>query len=61
LRQEFYQQVSQKAGVEPVVATVQARAVFIVLNQAITLGKFADVKVNFSDDYSELFAVPGKA
>lgn len=58
--QEFYQRVSQKAGVETVVAAVQARAVFAVLNQAVTPGEFADVKANFSDDYSELFAVPGK-
>lgn len=59
--QEFYQRVSQKAGVEPVTAAVHARAVFAVLNQAVTPGEFADVKANFSEDYSELFAVPGKA
>lgn len=58
--QEFYQRVSQKAGVEPVAAAMQARAVFTVLNQAVTPGEFADVKANFSEDYSELFAVPGK-
>lgn len=55
--QEFYQRVSQKAGVEPVAAAVQARAVFTVLNQAVTAGEFADIKANFSDDYSELFSV----
>lgn len=59
--QEFYQRVSQKSGVEPVAAAVQARAVFIVLNEAVTPGEFADVQANFSDDYSELFAVTGKA
>lgn len=59
--QEFYQRVSQKAGVEPVTAAVQTRAVFTVLNQAVTPGEFADVKANFSDDYSELFAAPGRA
>jgi len=58
--QEFYQRVSQKAGVEPVAAAMQARAVFIVLNEAVTPSEFADVKANFSDDYSELFATPGK-
>lgn len=57
---EFYRRVSEKAGVEPVSAAIQARAVFTVLNQAVTVGEFADVKANFSDDYSELFAVPGK-
>jgi uncharacterized protein (DUF2267 family) len=55
--QEFYQRVSQKAGVEPVTAAVQARAVFTVLNQAVTPSKFADIKANLSEDYSELFAV----
>ncbi|MDX2232104.1 MAG: DUF2267 domain-containing protein [Leptolyngbyaceae cyanobacterium bins.349] len=55
--QEFYQRVSQKAGVDPVAAAVQARAVFTVLNQAVTPGEFADVKANFSNDYDELFAV----
>lgn len=58
--QEFYQRVSQKAGVGPVAAAVQARAVFTVLNQAVTAGEFADIKANFSDDYSELFTAHGK-
>jgi len=57
--QEFYRRVSQKAGVEPVAAAMQVRAVFTVLNQAVTPGEFADVKANFSDDYSELFAAAG--
>lgn len=59
--QEFYQRVSQKAGIEPVAAAMQTRAVFTVLNQAVTPGEFADVKANFSNDYDELFAAPGKA
>jgi uncharacterized protein (DUF2267 family) len=59
--QEFYQRVSQKAEVEPATAALQARAVFTVLNQAVTIGEFADVKANFSDDYTELFAAPEKA
>lgn len=59
--QEFYQRVSQKAGIEPVAAAVQARAVFAVLNQAVTPGEFADVKANFTADYDELFAAPGGA
>lgn len=59
--QEFYQRVSRKASLDPVAAAVQARAVFAVLNEAVTPGEFADVKANFSEDYSELFAIPGKA
>jgi uncharacterized protein (DUF2267 family) len=53
--QEFYRRVSQKAGVESAVAAEQAKAVFTVLNQAVTPGEFADVKANFSADYGELF------
>lgn len=55
--EEFYQRVSQKAGVEPGTAAVHAKAVLAVLNQAVTPGEFADVKANFSADYSELFAM----
>jgi uncharacterized protein (DUF2267 family) len=54
--EEFYQRVSEKTGVESVSAAVQAKAVFTVLNAAVTPGEFADVKANFSPDYSELFA-----
>jgi uncharacterized protein (DUF2267 family) len=55
---EFYQRISQKSGTDLDAAAVQARAVFIVLNQAVTPGEFADVRSNFSEDYDELFAVP---
>ncbi|MBD1913987.1 MULTISPECIES: DUF2267 domain-containing protein [unclassified Leptolyngbya] len=57
---EFYERVSQKAGIDPVAAALQVRAIFMVLNEAVTPGEFADVRANFSDDYSELFATPGK-
>lgn len=57
---EFYQRVSQKEGVEPTTAALHARAVFAVLNMAVTPGEFADVRANFSEDYEELFATPGK-
>lgn len=58
--QEFYQRISQKAGVEQETAAVYARSVFAVLNQAVTPGEFADVKVNLSKDYDELFTTPGR-
>jgi uncharacterized protein (DUF2267 family) len=54
--EEFYQRVSEKEGVEPTTAAVHARAVFAVLQDAVTPGEFADVRANFSDDYAELFA-----
>lgn len=53
---EFCQRVSQKEGVEPSVAANHAKAVFAVLQQAVTPGEFADVRANFSEDYDELFA-----
>ncbi|MCU0571272.1 MAG: DUF2267 domain-containing protein [Oculatellaceae cyanobacterium Prado106] len=52
---EFYQRVSKKASLEPSAAAFQTRAVFIVLGEAVTPGEWDDVKVNFSDDYTELF------
>lgn len=57
---EFYQRVSQKSGIEPVEAANYVRAVFAVINEAVTPGEFEDVRANFSDDYEELFATPGK-
>lgn len=54
--EEFYQRVSEKEGVEPTTAVTHARAVFAVLQDAVTPGEFADVRANFSDDYAELFA-----
>ncbi len=54
---EFYQRVADKEGVEPSVAAMHVRAVFTVLQQAVTPGEFADVRANFSPDYEELFAV----
>jgi uncharacterized protein (DUF2267 family) len=54
--EEFYQRVSEKEGVEPTTAAMHARAVFAVLQTAVTPGEFADVRANFSEDYAELFA-----
>jgi uncharacterized protein (DUF2267 family) len=54
--EEFIGRVSEKEGVEPTTATLHARAVFAVLQSAVTPGEFADVRANFSEDYSELFA-----
>ena len=54
--EEFIKRVSEKEGVEPSTAVIHARAVFAVLQDAVTPGEFADVRANFSDDYAELFA-----
>jgi uncharacterized protein (DUF2267 family) len=53
---EFIERVSEKEGVEPTVATIHARAVFSVLEDAVSPGEMQDVRVNLSDDYDELFA-----
>lgn len=55
---EFIKRLSEKEGVEPTTAVIHARAVFAVLQDAVTPGEFADVRANFSDDYAELFATP---
>ncbi len=55
--QEFIDRVSKKESVEPTAAAIHVRAVFSVLQQAVTPGEFADVRANFSPDYAEIFAV----
>ncbi|MBV8887086.1 MAG: DUF2267 domain-containing protein [Chroococcidiopsidaceae cyanobacterium CP_BM_RX_35] len=55
---DFYQRVSEKAGVEPTTAAILVRAVFSVLQEAVTPGEFADVRANLSQDYLELFPTP---
>lgn len=59
--EEFYQRVSEKEGVEPKVAAIHARAVFAVLEDAVTPGEFTDVRANFSEDYEELFPAQSQA
>ena len=54
--EEFVQRVSAKEQVEPTVAANHARAVFAVLQNAVTPGEFTDFKANFSEDYIDLFA-----
>lgn len=51
---EFYQRVSEKEGVDLTTAAAHARAVFSVLQAAVSPGEFADVRANFSDDYEDL-------
>ncbi|MDV2991606.1 MAG: hypothetical protein N4J56_001260 [Chroococcidiopsis sp. SAG 2025] len=54
--EEFLQRVSDKEQVEPTVAANHVRAVFAVLQNAVTPGEFTDFKANFSEDYIDLFA-----
>jgi uncharacterized protein (DUF2267 family) len=55
--QDFISRVSEKEGVEPTAAAIHVRAVFSVLQSAVTPGEFDDVRVNLSEDYAELFAI----
>ncbi|MEB3355647.1 MAG: DUF2267 domain-containing protein [Synechococcales bacterium] len=57
--EEFYQRVSNREGVDAPTAATHTRAVFTVINAAVTAGEFADVKANLPDDYKELFAPAG--
>jgi uncharacterized protein (DUF2267 family) len=52
--EEFIQMVSEKEGVSTEVAMLHARAVFSVIETAVSPGEFEDVRLNFSDDYSEI-------
>jgi len=54
--EEFIKRVSQKEGVDPTAAVMYVRSVFAVLQEAVSPGEFADLQVNLSDDYAELFA-----
>lgn len=55
--QEFITRVSEKEGYDPVAATTHIRAVFAVLQNAVTPGEFEDFQANFSHDYAELFPI----
>ena len=56
--EEFYQRICDRGNVEPEIAANYAIAVFTVLKSAVSPGEFSDVKINLSEDYSELFSTP---
>lgn len=53
--EEFIERVSQKENVKSTDAIMHVRAIFTVLQSAVSPGEFASFKHNFSDDYAELF------
>ncbi len=55
--QDFISRVSEKEGVEPTAVVMHVRAVFSVLQSAVTPGEFDDIRANLSEDYAELFAI----
>jgi uncharacterized protein (DUF2267 family) len=53
--EEFYNRVSARAEVRYPQAVEQAMAVIQVLKEAVSPGELADVLVDLTDDYRELF------
>ncbi len=53
--QEFITRASQKENIEPTTAAIHVRAVFAVLQNAISPELFAALHTHFSHDYEELF------
>lgn len=54
---EFYERIAEKEGVDGPTAAIHVRAVFSVLQQAVTPGQFAHIRANLPKEYEELFAV----
>ncbi|MBN3882450.1 MAG: DUF2267 domain-containing protein [Nostoc sp.] len=55
--QEFIARASQKENIEPTTAAIHVRAVFTVLQNAISPETFAAFNAYFSHDYQELFTI----
>lgn len=53
--QEFIQRTSQRENIAPTTAAMHVRAVFAVLQNAVTPEKFKKFHSYFSHDYEELF------
>jgi uncharacterized protein (DUF2267 family) len=54
--QEFIQRTSQRENIEPTIAAMHVRAVFAVLQNAVTPENFKKFHGYFTHDYEELFA-----
>ncbi|MBK1989677.1 DUF2267 domain-containing protein [Sphaerospermopsis aphanizomenoides BCCUSP55] len=54
--QEFIERASQKENIAPTTAAMHVRAVFAVLQNAVSPEKFKKFHTYFSHDYEELFA-----
>jgi uncharacterized protein (DUF2267 family) len=52
---EFYDRVSQRAGVERSTASFQARAVVSVLSEAVTAGEVHDIREQLPPEFEPLF------
>jgi uncharacterized protein (DUF2267 family) len=52
---EFYQRVSQRAGVDGSTARFQSHAVMSVLDDAVTTGEIQDIREQLPDEFGTLF------
>ena len=57
---EFYRRVAEKEGVDESQATRHARAVALVLQEAVTTGEMDNVRGQLKPEYEELFGRPGE-
>ena len=55
--QEFIERISEKENVKPTISIIHVRAVFAVLQSAISPDKFRKFYDYFSRDYEELFSI----
>ncbi|MDP5018198.1 DUF2267 domain-containing protein [Anabaena sp. UHCC 0187] len=55
--QEFIERISQKESVEPTIAAIHVRAVFAVVQLAVSPDNFRKFYDYFSHDYEELFTI----
>ncbi len=55
--QEFIKRISQQESVEPTIAAIHARAVFAVVQLAVSPENFRKFYDYFSHDYEELFTI----
>jgi uncharacterized protein (DUF2267 family) len=57
---EFYRRVAEKEDVDESQAIRHARAVALVLQEAVTTGEMDDVRHQLKDEYAELFGREGE-
>ena len=57
---EFYRRVAEKEGIDERAAISHARAVALVLQEAVTTGEMDDVRDQLKDEYAELFGRKGE-
>ena len=57
---EFYRRVAEREGIEETEALGHARAVALVLQEAVTTGEMDHIREQLKDEYAELFGRRGE-